>query len=185
MSLDLRAYRNTVGQFATGVTVIATEVDGQAHGMTANSFTSLSLEPLLVLFCVDKRARMAELVQQARGFSVNVLREDQQALSTFFAGGWKTEPPPPFRFVTWEYSPRLEGCQAALDCALQQVVEGGDHWIVIGEVKHFHLGIEPRRPLLYFAGKYHHVDFRESAPAPDLAQSEEVPAQIFYEPWFE
>jgi flavin reductase (DIM6/NTAB) family NADH-FMN oxidoreductase RutF len=184
MTIDPRTYRTVVGQFATGVTVIATEAEGQAHGMTANSFTSLSLDPLLVLFCVDKRAKMGELMLQARGFSVNMLREDQEALSNYFAGSWKQPAPPPFRFVTWEYGPRLEGCQAALDCAVFQIVEGGDHWIVIGEVKHVHLGVPPRIPLLYFVGQYRRVDFSGGGPAPDL-RDVEVPAQLFYEPWRE
>ena len=85
MTLDPKTFRATIGQFATGVTVIVAEVEAQTHGMTANAVSSLSLDPMLVLFCVVKKARMAELIQKATGFSINILREDQQALYGFRA----------------------------------------------------------------------------------------------------
>ena len=134
MSIDARAFRQTVGQFVTGVTVIAAEVDGAIRAMTANSFTSLSLDPPLVLFCVGKTTHMGQLIHEATGFSVNILRQDQQHLSTYFAGGWKEPSPPPFTFVAWDGGHRLDGCLAALGCAVETIHEGGDHWIVIGRV---------------------------------------------------
>jgi flavin reductase (DIM6/NTAB) family NADH-FMN oxidoreductase RutF len=182
MTLDPKTFRQTLGQFATGVTVIVTEVEGQTHGMTANAVSSLSLDPMLVLFCVVKKTRMAELMQKATGFSINILREDQQALSTYFAGGWQEPTPPPFRFVPSEGGPRLEGCLAALGCARDQILEGGDHWIVVGRAVSLHQGIEPRRPLLFYGGKYQKMDPTESKPAPDLS-TVETPVQIFYDPW--
>ena len=102
MSIDARAFRQTVGQFATGVTVIATEVDGSIRAMTANSFTSLSLDPPLVLFCVGKTAHLSAHIRDATGFSVNILARSQQDLSTYFAGGWKQPSPPPFDFIAWD-----------------------------------------------------------------------------------
>lgn len=182
MNLDARSFRQTVGLFATGVTVVATESDGEVHGMTANAVSSLSLDPMLVLACVGKQARMASLLERANGFSINILRDDQQALSTFFAGGWKEATPPPFRFAPWEGGPRLEGCAAALGCALHQIAEGGDHWILIGRVVSLHQGVEPRRPLLFYGGRYGQLDTTESAPAPDLGWVE-TPVQVFYDPW--
>lgn len=186
MTIDPRTFRQTVGQFATGVTIIATRLAHQGHddvhAMTANSFTSLSLDPMLVLFCVGKQTRMADYIQSAHEFSVNFLREDQQALSTFFAGGWKEPAPPPFRFVHWEGGPRLEGCLAALGCRLTEILEGGDHWIVLGQVVTLFQGIEPRRPLLFYGGKYAEINPAVSAPAPELG-AVEVPAHIFYDPW--
>jgi flavin reductase (DIM6/NTAB) family NADH-FMN oxidoreductase RutF len=179
---DLRKFRQTMGLFATGVTVVAVEVDGEVHAMTANAVTSLSLDPLLILVCVGKKARMAAELEESAGFSVNILRGEQQALSTFFAGGWKEETPPPFRFVPWEGGPRLEGCLAALGCATDQIVDGGDHWIVIGRVAALHQGIEPRKPLLFFGGRYGGIDSRETPAAPDLSQVE-VPIHVFYDPW--
>ncbi len=184
-SIDPKEFRQTVGQFATGVCVIATEVDGTVHGMTANAFTSLSLDPTLVLFCVAKNAKMAKFMRQAQGFSVNILREEQQALSTYFAGGWKEPTAPPFRFVAWEGGPRLEGCAAALGCRLYQLLEGGDHWIVIGEVLTLHRGIEPRYPLIFHAGMYRKLDRKEQEQAPtDLGQSQ-AEISVFLDPWTE
>ena len=116
MSIDGRTLRQTVGQFATGVTVVATEVDGAVHAMTANSFTSLSLDPPLVLFCVGKNTKAGQLIQQANGFCVNILQEEQRDQSTYFAGGWKEDEPPPFAFDTWHGTPRLAGSAAAIAC---------------------------------------------------------------------
>ncbi|HEY4613756.1 MAG TPA: flavin reductase family protein [Bacteroidota bacterium] len=184
-AIDPRAYRQTVGQFATGVAVIATEANGEVHGMTANALTSLSINPMLILFCVDKRARMAELMKRAQGFSINVLRDDQQALSTYFAGGWKQEKPPPFRFVPWTHSPRLEGSAASVACRLHSITEGGDHWIVIGEVQALHTGIEPRYPLIFHAGMYRKLDRSEIEPAPPDLNEGKADISVFLDPWGE
>ncbi|HXG38731.1 MAG TPA: flavin reductase family protein [Bacteroidota bacterium] len=184
-AIDPKLFRQTLGQFATGVCVIATEVDGQVHGMTANAVSSLSLDPMLILFCVAKKAKMAELMKQAQGFSVNILRDEQQALSTYFAGGWKEPKAPPFRFVPWTGGPRLEGCAAAIGCRLHQLVEGGDHWIVIGEVQALHLGIEPRNPLIFHAGMYRKLDRAEKEPAPPDLDQTKSDISVFLDPWDE
>jgi flavin reductase (DIM6/NTAB) family NADH-FMN oxidoreductase RutF len=152
--MDSGSFRQTVGQFATGVTVIAT-VHGEAlHGMTVNSFTSLSLDPPLVLFCVGKRSRMGSLVRDGARFSVNILARDQENISAYFAGAWKGSAPPPFGFTEWEGVPRLDGCAAALACTAYAVHEGGDHWIVIGRV----LGVDRPNPsavpLVFHGGRY-------------------------------
>jgi flavin reductase (DIM6/NTAB) family NADH-FMN oxidoreductase RutF len=181
--LDTKLFRQAVGQFATGVSVIATEVDKEIHAMTANAFSSLSLNPLLVLFCVDKRAKMAEFIQKANGFSINFLRDDQQALSTYFAGGWKEPKPPSFRFVPWEGGPRLEGSAAAISCTMYNRLEGGDHWIVIGEVLAVHLGVEPRHPLVFHGGSYRTLSPEKEA-APEL-QEVKSDVRVFYDPWSE
>jgi len=182
--IDPRQFRQTMGFFATGVTIIATEVEGEIHAMTANAVTSLSLDPMLVLVCIGKLARMANRLRACGGFSINILREDQRALSTYFAGSWKEETPPPFRFVPWEGNPRLEGALAALGCHRYEVVEGGDHWIVIGEVIGLMTGIEPHHPLLFYGGRYGQVDRKERPPAPDLEENKE-PIHVFYDPWKE
>ena len=154
MSIDPRAFRHTVGQFATGVTVIATEAGGSIQAMTANSFTSLSLDPPLVLFCVGKTAHLSAHLGDATGFSVNILARSQQDLSTYFAGGWKQPSPPPFEFVSWDGVHRLEGCGAALGCAVETIYEGGDHWIVVGRVLSLYRSEQARPPLLFCAGRY-------------------------------
>src|SRR5687768_12197032 len=150
MAIDSRAFRQTVGLFATGVTVIALEVDNQVRAMTANSFTSLSLDPPLVLFCLGKGTRAGLAIEDASGFSVNILQEQQQSLSLYFAGTWKEEAPPSFTFVEWEGAPRLEGCAAALGCDVHAVYEGGDHWIVVGRVRAMHVADGPVAPLVFF-----------------------------------
>jgi len=151
---DSREFRNTVGHFATGVTVIATEVDGEVRGMTANSFTSLSLHPPLLLFCVLKTSHMAQVMRSTSHFSVNILQEDQQVLSTYFAGIWKGDAPPPFSFTRWDSVHRLEGCSAAMACAVETIYEGGDHWIVVGRVLSLYQSDGEYRPLLFSRGRY-------------------------------
>ncbi len=168
MPIDIHAFRQTVSQFVTGVTIIATEVDGEIRAMTANAFTSVSLDPPLVLFCASKMSKTGQLVHAAEGFSVNILRQDQQALSTYFAGVRNQPTRPPFHFVPWDGGPRLEGCAAALGCAMHAIVEGGDHWIVMGRVLALHQGIEPRHPLVSFSGRYGSLAAASGGLAPDL-----------------
>lgn len=156
MSIDPRAFRQTLGLFVTGVTVIAMEVDGSIRALTANSFTSLSLNPPLVLFCLGKGTKAGQGVGQLREFSVNILSQEQRALSNYFAGSWKGSEPPPFTFtrVEGEGGPRLDGCVATLGCTVNAVHEGGDHWIVVGQVVTLHRSDLPRAPLVFFSGHY-------------------------------
>jgi flavin reductase (DIM6/NTAB) family NADH-FMN oxidoreductase RutF len=153
MSVDPRTFRHTIGLFATGVTLVATEVNGEIKAMTANAFTSLSLDPPLVLCCVAKTAKMAEFLRTTPGFTVNILRQDQQDLSTYFAGAWKQPEPPRFSFTAWDGGPRLTSCVGAIGCALEQFLEGGDHWIVVGRVVALYR-TEYVRPLVFFGGRY-------------------------------
>jgi 3-hydroxy-9,10-secoandrosta-1,3,5(10)-triene-9,17-dione monooxygenase reductase component len=179
--LDSRRFRNTLGLFATGVAVVVVRADQEVMGMTVNAVSSLSLEPMLVMFCPGKKSRLARHVANLSGFSINILRHDQQALSTYFAGAWQEPTPPPFRLVPGKCAPRLEGSLASIGCEPQQVIEAGDHWIVIGHVLELHAGIPPHRPLLFLGGRYRHVDFSESTPAPDLTNVHDEPAHIYYE----
>ena len=180
-ALDPGNFRRVMGLFATGVTVVANQTGQEIHAMTANAVTSLSLDPLLVLVCIAKRAHMAELLVEGVGFSINILRGEQQALSNYFSGRWDRKPPP-FRFVPWQGRPRLEGCLASLGCTCYQTVDGGDHWIVIGRVVALHQGIEPFQPLLFFKGQYSQLTLSEGEPAPDLGWVE-TPVLVYYDPW--
>ena len=180
-ALDVRELRRTLGFFASGVAVIAADCDGSVHAMTGNAFSSLSLEPPLVLFCPAKRSKLAAALGGASGFTINVLRADQEALATYFAGAWGEAAPPAFRFVPSRCAPRLEGALATLECQIHQVSEGGDHWVVIGRVVGLHRGIEPHRPLLFFKGQYRHVDESAGTPAPDLTAVREEPAHVYYD----
>jgi flavin reductase (DIM6/NTAB) family NADH-FMN oxidoreductase RutF len=179
--LDPRAFRNTIGQFATGVTIVAAMHGDHMHAMTANSITSLSLDPPLVIFCLGKSAHMVVELRQADGFSINILRENQQPLSSYFAGRWSEPVPPHFRFVPWEGGPRLEGCTAALGCVIHDWLDGGDHFIVLGKVIALYRDPEPGRPLLFYAGTYRYLDAEEQ-PAPEIDE-DVMPIQIFYDPW--
>ncbi len=170
-SIDARAFRSTIGLFATGVTVITTRSGAEAYGMTANAIASLSLDPMLLLVSVGKKARLASLLHPSATFTVNILRADQEALSTFFAGSWKEPDPPPFTFLPWEEHPeldcvRLDNVLGSIGCRVTDIVEGGDHWIVIGQVLALSQGAEPRNPLLFYAGRYWQLDATTVHPAP-------------------
>lgn len=159
-AVDTRAYRDTIGLFASGVTVITTRAGDVVRGMTANAVSSVSLEPTLLLVCVDRRARMHDLLQEAGAFAVNILAENQEALSSHFAGHGKDGPlPPDLRF---EYGlgkgddgvPTIAGCLAALRCVVEQLYEGGDHTILLGRVTDLLPGHPDLPPLLWFRGRY-------------------------------
>lgn len=180
-SLDPKLFRRVAGQFATGVTVLATQVESEVRGMTANAFMSLSLDPMLIVVGLGQQTKLSDHLVTAGAFTVNVLRADQEALSNFFAARWNGSPPS-FRFVPWENYARLEGCAASLGCALEQIVPGGDHWLVVGRVTALHLGIEPRRPLIFHAGSYGVLEQGKQSPAPELDE-DTPPVLAYYDDW--
>ena len=180
-ALDPREFRATLGMFATGVTVVAAQHSDHVHAMTANAVTSLSLHPALIIFCVSKTAKMVAELDIDQPFSINILRQEQQSLSNYFAGRWSEPEPPAFDFDLWLDTPRLQDCAAALACVVDAQLEGGDHWIIIGRVRAVYRGSEPRSPLLFFGGAYRRLA-PEQAPAPDFTE-ENMPVQIFYDPW--
>jgi flavin reductase (DIM6/NTAB) family NADH-FMN oxidoreductase RutF len=151
--IDPKELRRLMGQFATGVTIITTrDVEGRPYGLTANAFTSLSLDPPLVLICIDRKAETFSHFYASRCFVVNVLTDAQQDLSARFAksGGFK------FEGIAYETNavgvPVLDGTLAHLECALTETHEAGDHVIHVGRVENF--AIRGGRPLLFFQGKY-------------------------------
>jgi flavin reductase (DIM6/NTAB) family NADH-FMN oxidoreductase RutF len=148
--MDDRFFRNAMGKFATGITVVSTEVEGEAHGMTANAFVSVSLNPKLILVSIDKRARMLPFIQQTKKFAVSFLSEDQQTESMRFAGQIKEETP--YNFETFGNLPVIQGALANITCNLYNEVEAGDHVLFIGEVTD--LKVNEGDPLLYFGGQY-------------------------------
>jgi flavin reductase (DIM6/NTAB) family NADH-FMN oxidoreductase RutF len=154
---DTSDFRRALGQFATGVTVItAARAPGQVHGMTANSFTSVSLKPLLILICVAHQAQLLPLVQKQKRFGVSILREDQQALSEYFAQ--TAEDPEIERRLGIRYRwtktgiPLLEDALVHLACNVVSEHAAGDHTIFIGEVES--LDVHEGKPLLYLCGDY-------------------------------
>ncbi len=184
MSSEASKFREALGLFTTGVTVVAAGMGERIHAMTANAFTSVSLDPMLVLVCLGKQARIAGLLEDIERFSVNLLRADQTALSSYFAGAWREPKPPPFRFVPWTGGPRLEGCSASIGCEVHERIEGGDHWIVLGRVVALHRGVEPLTPLVFYRGRYRQLAKDEGTPAPDLVGGAGAgPAQPFFDSW--
>ena len=188
-AVDARTYRNTIGLFATGVTVITTRLGDTVHGMTANAVSSVSLDPTLLLVCIDRRARMHDLIREAGVFAVNILAADQEAISGHFAGRKKEGPPPAsLRFDDGpigdeEGVPTIAGCVAAIRCVVEHAFDGGDHTILVGRVAGLHPGAPNARPLLFFGGRYRHLAEPDPAahPAPDPWASEEV--QVYYHEW--
>lgn len=157
---DPRILRDALGCFGTGVTVVTTlDAEGNPIGFTANSFTSVSLDPPLVLFCISKRSVNIETYRNARSFAINILHIGQQPTSDRFARPSNAR----FEGVEWETrrpggAPLLLGSRASFDCERRAVHDGGDHLIVLGEVKQ--ADFEPHRdPLLYLQGRYRRVHF--------------------------
>jgi flavin reductase (DIM6/NTAB) family NADH-FMN oxidoreductase RutF len=181
VSADSRAFRDVAGLLASAVAIVTTDARGEVHAMTASAVASLSIDPMLMMFCPAKKARFCGYLPEMTHFTLNFLRQEQQALSSYFAGGWREGAAPPFRFVPSQAGPRLEGCLASIGCELHRVAEGGDHWIVTGRVIAMHRGIEPRRPLIFFAGRYAAVDLSSGAPAPDLSEVVDEPPHVFYQ----
>lgn len=152
-TLDPRAFRRALGNFATGVTIVtACNSAGQRVGVTANSFNSVSLDPPLVLWSIDKRSASHGVFEQAGHFAVNILAADQIELSNHFAR------PREDKFAGIDFSagiggaPLLPDCAARFQCEMHQQLDGGDHWILIGRVLAFDdFG---RAPLLYHQGAY-------------------------------
>ncbi len=152
-----------MGLFATGVAVVLTGRDGDVRGMTANGVTSLSLDPTLIIVCPSKKSRMASRLKVGCPFTLNILREDQERIANYFAGGGNPGAAE-FEFITWPEAarvPRLAGCIGALACRVNEIHEGGDHWIVVAEVTGLHRGPEPHRPLLFYGGGYHSPTLEE------------------------
>jgi flavin reductase (DIM6/NTAB) family NADH-FMN oxidoreductase RutF/GAF domain-containing protein len=152
MTADPGEFRRTMGLFATGVTVITAREGERIHGMTANAVTSVSLDPLLVLVCVDNRARMRELLPHAGRFAINVLAEHQHALSLHFSGKPSTLDTVTFSEI--DGVPALPEGLATLVCTLDRIVESGDHIVAFGRVDALARGEGGARPLVFYAGEY-------------------------------
>ena len=156
--LDVLDYRRVVGRFATGVTIITTVVDGEHHAMTCNSFTSVSLDPVLVLFCAEKIARFHDPVLSAGSFAVSVLAQGQEDVSRRFAvRGRPLEDQ--FSGLPHTHGPVtgavvLDGALAALECRTASTTDAGDHTVVIGEVVGLQVPNPAGDPLLYYEGRY-------------------------------
>ncbi|MEX2446421.1 MAG: flavin reductase family protein [Dehalococcoidia bacterium] len=156
-SIDPRAFRDVIGRFATGVTVITMEAGGKARAMTANAVSSLSLDPPLLLVCIDRKATMHQLFEVGAAFAVNILVEEQRAISDFFARSNDDENP----MGNHAHrpgdlgAPLIEGALAHAECRVAEQHAGGDHTIVIGRVESMAIDRPDAPPLLFYTGRYH------------------------------
>jgi 3-hydroxy-9,10-secoandrosta-1,3,5(10)-triene-9,17-dione monooxygenase reductase component len=155
-----RRFRDVLGCFASGITVVTTVSNGSPVGMTCQSFSSVSLEPPLVLFVPARTSRAWPVIQRTGRFCVNVLASDQEHISTQMASKGTDK----FAGIEWRPaevtgSPVLEGTLAHLDCTIHAVHEAGDHYVVIGRVEHLATADgAAEEPLLYFRGRYRTTD---------------------------
>lgn len=150
--IDSRAFRTCLGQFATGVTVMATQLEGRQTGVTVGSFSSLSLDPPLVIWSIARTSRSSGTFRQAAHFTINVLAEDQINVAQHFSGPSVNK----FSDIEWfkahNECPVLPGIVALFECEREAIYEGGDHWIIVGKVTRFirYSG----RPLLFVQSRY-------------------------------
>ena len=156
MSLDTGEFRRALAQFATGIAIVTgRDPEGRPFGLTVNSFTSVSLQPPLVLFCLAASSELNAPLGHTRVYGVSVLSEDQQDWSTRFAT------PGADRFsgvelVDGEHGvPLVPGALVWLECRVSDIHPGGDHSIYVGEV--LRLEARPGRPLLYHGSAYRHL----------------------------
>ena len=157
MGLTQAEFREAMGCFATGVTVVTVDLDGEVHGMTANAVASVSLDPLLVLVCVDHSARTHAHLHSKKRFGINVLCENQRAISEYYAQAVYASDQAGTRAGarferTQHRTPVLHGALAYLECKLVSTQEAGDHTIFIAEVED--VVVRDGKPLLFFRGDY-------------------------------
>lgn len=151
--IDPRVFRQVMGQFATGVTIVTTrDAAGHPRGLTVNSFSSVSLDPPLVLFCLVRSSANLEAFRAAEGFAVSILRREHRPLSDRFAKGGEDK----FSEGRWRPgrygAPVLEDALATIECRRWATYEGGDHLIFVGQVEDLTPG--EGDPLCFFRGRY-------------------------------
>ncbi len=153
-------FRKALGHFTTGVTVVTVEREpGKIHGMTANSFTSVSLDPMLILVCVDQRAKLLPLLTKKKHFGISVLKAGQEAISEYFAKGEQSAEAEERLSIRYLWTPSgvpvLENTLLHLSCKLIASHVAGDHTIFVGEVEDAE--VHEGEPLLYFRGEYRRI----------------------------
>lgn len=156
MAITKDEFRAALGRFASGVTVVTTrDGSGKLFGITVSAFCSVSLEPPLILVCIEKKTGSHHAFAESKAFVVNVLREDQQSVSNHFASHLDD------KFLSVEYDsgienlPVLKNCLANLECRLHESYEGGDHTIFVGKIEKITVG--EGEPLVYWHGKYREI----------------------------
>ncbi len=151
--MTAQSFREAMARFASGVTVVAARRDEEVRAMTVSAFASLSLSPPLVLVCLDEKSKLLPVLLASGRFSINLLGEDQHALSDHFAGRRQMS-----QVTLSGDPPRLPESLATLVCRLWQNYPGGDHALVVGEVQEVELG-SVRAPLVYWHRQYRRLSW--------------------------
>ena len=169
-TVDVRAFRRAMGSFPTGVTIVTVASDdSNMHGITVNSFLSVSLDPTLVLVCLNETSRGVSLIERAGAFAVNVLSAGQQDVSRWFANRYRPAGSTMFGGVPFE--PGVTGCPvlanaaASFECRLRQWHRAGDHLIMLGEVIAL-MHCPQLEPLIFHAGSYKSLEHEQRSPCP-------------------
>lgn len=152
--MDSREFRNAMGKFATGITVVTTEYNGDTMGMTVNAFMSVSLDPKLIAISIDENARMYDKLQKTKKFGISVLTEDQQDIAMIFARQKEKDREIPV--IKQDDIPVIDGSIATLSCHVKETAEAGDHMIFIAEVTE--LQMNEGDPIIFYSGKYRALD---------------------------
>jgi len=148
--MDSREFRNAMGKFATGVTVITTNDGDDAHGMTANAFMSVSLDPKLITISIDNKANMLNKIKASGQYAVSFLSEEQQDISMHFAGQKEKDGGIDFGYI--QGVPVIKDSLASVVCDVDQEIVVGDHTLFIGAVKDVEQS--EGNPLTFYCGKY-------------------------------
>lgn len=152
--MDKRIFRDAMGKFATGITIVTTEYDGEVMGMTVNAFMSVSLDPKLIAISIDEKARMYDKLQKTKKFGLSILSEEQKELSMIFAK--QMDKDRDISFLRQDDIPVLDDSIATLSCHIKETAKAGDHMIFIAEVSD--LKMNGGDPILYYGGRYHTLD---------------------------
>jgi flavin reductase (DIM6/NTAB) family NADH-FMN oxidoreductase RutF len=153
-------FKGALGSWASGVTVVTTKLEGMVYGITVSSFSSLSVDPLLITVSLADTNHLPGMIKKSQQFAVSILASDQQDISAYFARSGRDPLPAfetPVKAKPWHTgSPIIEGAIAHLDCELEQVIQGGDHTIVVGRVVAAAYDAS-KQPLVYFRRAYRSV----------------------------
>lgn len=150
-----REFRSAMGKFATGITIVTTEIDDEIFGMTANAFISVSLDPPLILVSVDKKASMHDRLKKAGQFAVSILNKDQADISMHFAKQKRMDSIDD-HFENLDGQTVIKEALSKMACRLHDAIPAGDHTLFIGEITE--IITEDGLPLTYYGGKYGHLD---------------------------
>ncbi|MFC4557254.1 flavin reductase family protein [Virgibacillus kekensis] len=151
--MDTRFFRNAIGKFATGISVVSTEYNGEVMGMTVNAFMSVSLNPRLIAISIDEKARMYDKLKETGKFGISILKDSQKDLSMIFAK--QMDKDREVQFVELDGNPVLEDSIVTLSCYVKETAKAGDHMIFIAEVTDIEM--KDGEPVLYYGGQYRNL----------------------------